>query len=455
MFQAETRLQSDIALWEKIVDAIIAKGKAPSSPVQMLTQTPLVMHLLGTDTLTGKAAARGGIYAAPHLFDGTHPNMTPDMWKQIPAAMADPIAVFDSAGPGGRARGDIVFMLELKDANGATVVVPVALEGKGDVPGVTVNIAKSAYTKENNGVPSNHWFAGQAKKNVRYINGQKMKSWQASAGVYFPFTLLNNSSGNTIYTEADLDKLKSANPGFYQSADHRQMRERQALFRTEETNSFGVPMERVTTFDKPFSRAEMEAALQQLAGRELPNYLEGVTAQVNATQRRKFKSDKAIRKSIDNGFAGGVHLSFAAKIENVWKWAARVTDKNSDFQRFVAPLRIGDEDMFAWISVKKGQEGLRIYSLELVKKEKLGQNLSDGKTGNGPNITAEPSFDKIIKRLAAPVNEQGHTFYQSADHRQMRERQTLFQTEETNSFGVPLSRITGIEGTVTREELDA
>ncbi len=182
-------------------------------------------------------------------------------------------------------------------------------------------------------------------------------------------------------------------------------RQQQGLYQTEDTNSFGVPMSRVTTFDKPFSRAEMEAALQQLAGRELPNYLEGVTAQVNATQRRKLKSDKAIRKSIDNGFAGGVHLSFAAKIENLWKWSARVTDENSDFQRFVAPLRINSEDMFAWISVKNGQEGLRIYSLELVKKEKLGQNLSDGETSNGPNITAEPSFAKILKRLSAPVNK--------------------------------------------------
>ena len=86
--------------------------------------------------------------------------------------MADPIAVFDSANPQGRADGDIVFMLELTDANGATVVVPVALEGKGDVPGVTVNIAKSAYTKESNGVPSNSWFAGQAKKNARYIKNE-------------------------------------------------------------------------------------------------------------------------------------------------------------------------------------------------------------------------------------------------------------------------------------------
>ncbi|MDM8329200.1 hypothetical protein QUW42_02705 [Desulfovibrio piger] len=121
------------------------------------------MQLLGRDTVTGKAAAQGGIYAAPHVFDGTHPNMTPEMWKQIPAAMADPIAVFDSDSPAGRARGDLVFMLELTDANGATVVVPVALQAKGKL-GARINIVKSAYAKESGGVPSNNGFIRQAKK---------------------------------------------------------------------------------------------------------------------------------------------------------------------------------------------------------------------------------------------------------------------------------------------------
>lgn len=91
--------------------------------------------------------------------------MTPEMWKQIPAAMADPIAVFDSDSPAGRARGDLVFMLELTDANGATVVVPVALDVTARNPSYArINIIKSAYSKESGGVPSNKWFIRQAKK---------------------------------------------------------------------------------------------------------------------------------------------------------------------------------------------------------------------------------------------------------------------------------------------------
>lgn len=215
---ARASLERDVHDFGTAVDNIVAAGKLPSNPVKMLGQTPLVMQLLGRDTVTGKAAAQGGIYAAPHVFDGTHPNMTPEMWKQIPAAMADPIAVFDSDSPAGRARGDLVFMLELTDANGATVVVPVALDVTARNPGYArINIIKSAYSKESGGVPSNHWFTRQTKKNARYVNGQKLKHWlDISAGADSPLVNPVNASGNTIYTDADLVKLRQGNTALYQ-----------------------------------------------------------------------------------------------------------------------------------------------------------------------------------------------------------------------------------------------
>lgn len=222
--EAQELLARDVAAWEKTVDGIVAEGRVPSSPVLMLKQTPLVFQLLGTDTVTGRAAAEGGIYAAPHVFDGTHPNMTPEMWKQIPRAMTDPIAVFDSDSPGGRAKGDLVFMLEVQDANGATVVVPVALNVKGRNQ-AHINIVKSAYTKEKNGKPSSVWFVKQAQKNARYINGQKWALWTTAPGSNSPLGVPRrhihhriNAHGNTIYTEADLVNVKKQFPGNYQRA---------------------------------------------------------------------------------------------------------------------------------------------------------------------------------------------------------------------------------------------
>ncbi|MFR6036865.1 MAG: hypothetical protein ACLUH8_10450 [Desulfovibrio piger] len=245
---ARASLERDVHDFGVAVDNIVAAGKLPSDPVKMLGQTPLVMQLLGRDTVTGKAAAQGGIHAAPHVFDGTHPNMTTEMWKQIPAAMADPIAVFDSDSPAGRAKGDLVFMLELTDANGATVVVPVALDVARGRKQAHVNIVKSAYSKESGGVPSNHWFMRQLKKNARYVNGQKMEPWLRAAGAASPLGSLKdvaatNTSDNRIYTDADLVNLRQGNAALYQpSAEARDLKQRFAampLIEADSTQWFG------------------------------------------------------------------------------------------------------------------------------------------------------------------------------------------------------------------------
>lgn len=176
-------------------------------------------------------------------------------------------------------------------------------------------------------------------------------------------------------------------------------------------NSHGVPMERVTVFDRPFSRKEMDEALVALAGQNLENKLEGLYAQVNLVQRKKLRSAKAIDKSVENGFGGGVHLSFAAKIRNLWTWAARATpDEYAPVQRFVAPIRIGEEDNFAWITVKNSAEGLRIYSLELMDKEKLART-SQRVSTEDPKALPLASFEEIIDRMGQPVNNES-TLYQ-------------------------------------------
>lgn len=77
-----------------------------------------------------------------------------------------------------------------------------------------------------------------------------------------------------------------------------------ALRQNVAANSLGVPMERVTVFDRALSRKEMDEALAALAGQNLENKLEGLYAQVNLVQRKKLRSAKAIDKSIDNGFGG-------------------------------------------------------------------------------------------------------------------------------------------------------
>jgi hypothetical protein len=135
------------------------------------------------------------------------------MLKQIPAAMTDPIAIFDSATE--REFGDIVFMLELKDKSGKTVVAPVALQARGGSRGRReINIVKSAYGKGGT-TPAVKWFLAQAKENARYMNGQKVTDWAQAAGVQFPIGATSNQYGNTVYTEADLVNLRLQNPEMY------------------------------------------------------------------------------------------------------------------------------------------------------------------------------------------------------------------------------------------------
>lgn len=193
-------LRRDAATWGMEVDSIVASGKVPSSPVQMLTQTPLVMQMLG--------AKERPVYAAPHLFDGTHPNITPDMLKGLPQALADPIAIFQSKTHKDR----LVFMLEMTDASGATVVVPVHLDGTKYR--TTIHIATTVYAKNNKRLPDNEWFVKQAG-NALYINRQKEKRWLMVSGSNSLWDAANASSGKNIRTEADLVNLRQQNPDMY------------------------------------------------------------------------------------------------------------------------------------------------------------------------------------------------------------------------------------------------
>ena len=59
----------------------------------------------------------------------------------------------------------------------------------------------------------------------------------------------------------------------------------------EPTNALGVPLSRVTAFDKSFSRKEMEAALQQLDGSKKlgKTFSASETDKPNSTTRPSFK----------------------------------------------------------------------------------------------------------------------------------------------------------------------
>ncbi|WP_415993066.1 hypothetical protein [Desulfovibrio piger] len=375
---ARASLERDVHDFGVAVDNIVAAGKLPSDPVKMLGQTPLVMQLLGRDTVTGKAAAQGGIYAAPHVFDGTHPNMTPEMWKQIPAAMADPIAVFDSDSPAGRAKGDLVFMLELTDANGATVVVPVALDVARGRKQAHVNIVKSAYSKESGGVPSNHWFMRQFKKNARYVNGQKMEPWLRAAGAASPLGSLKdvaatNTSDNRIYTDADLVNLREAQPALYQpSAEARDLKQRFAampLIEADSTQWFGPgrAIDAAPLTETPEQAKTLREAVKVWARERFPN---GTTTTNVDTGWDVQITPKGVRDSLSHGFdallarsvpfipqiiESGIHLDSIEKKPGLMSHI------------FANKIRLDGQDYVVGFVLREDGNGNRFYDHELTK----------------------------------------------------------------------------------------
>lgn len=375
---ARASLERDVHDFGVAVDNIVAEGKLPSDPVKMLGQTPLVMQLLGRDTVTGKAAAQGGIHAAPHVFDGTHPNMTPEMWKQIPAAMADPIAVFDSDSPAGRAKGDLVFMLELTDANGATVVVPVALDVAKGRKQAHVNIVKSAYSKESGGVPSNHWFMRQFKKNARYVNGQKMEPWLRAAGAASPLGSLKdvaatNTSDNRIYTDADLVNLREAQPALYQpSAEARDLKQRFAampLIEADSTQWFGPgrAIDAAPLTETPEQAKTLREAVKAWARERFPKGASTTNVDTGWDVRI---TPKGVRDSLSHGFdallarsvpfipqiiESGIHVDSIRKTPQLLSHI------------FAGKIRLDGQDYVVGFVLREDVNGNRFYDHELTK----------------------------------------------------------------------------------------
>lgn len=179
-----------------------------------------------------------------------------------------------------------------------------------------------------------------------------------------------------------------------------------------QTNSYGVPMERITNIEGNISKEDVQAALLELAGKDLPNIIEGLTAQVNSNQRGKLISEKARRKSREDGFTSSEHSIAAQKIANIWKWSAemrgvggskeKVADVN--VRRFISSVRVNGRDAFAWLTVKETPKGLRIYSLQLMNNKKLREQVGNA-DANATSNTPTQSLDEIIDRLKSPVNE--------------------------------------------------
>ena len=214
---ARLKLSIDKKKWSRIIDNISSYKR---SDLIRVMDTPAVLQLVGVKDLPIK------MYVSKYFDMKTgagknnqHKTVTNKMWKQLPSALVDPIAI----SPSKTVNGSIVVMTEITDSNKKQSIV--ALELSASVANnITINRIKSFYPKDN--ASANTWFYNNfADKNnpPLYINEQKTTRWFTRNGLQLPYQV-NQSSGyfnKSIPNENDLSNYRNANSNiFYQSAWH-------------------------------------------------------------------------------------------------------------------------------------------------------------------------------------------------------------------------------------------
>lgn len=221
---AEIKLADDEKNFSSSVDALLKNTLPSGKPVRVMT-TPLVLKSVGAPLLPVEVE-----YSDLHKIAlGKHGNeMSPDIVKQLPRALADPLMILKSYdGKNGERR--IVVVLDLKDRNGATVISPLELKQNYKNNKYYLNLLKTSYGKTDSktGKPSYEYFKRQIEAgNVLYVNKKRTTEWNRAVGLYLPMEESTSNSFNDIIaqhnseykTEEDLRKLRLEHPGYYQNS---------------------------------------------------------------------------------------------------------------------------------------------------------------------------------------------------------------------------------------------
>lgn len=225
----ERRLDQDEKKWFQFVDSL---ARTDSGIQTRMMGTPLVFTLV--TTRDGNSVSRYPLFVGAgklQKIQRDHPYMTGDVLKQIPRALADPIAIFRSSEKSKNPNG-LVAMLELRvpvneQGQEDTVIAALKLNTKKRDADVDINVLTTVYSKANERAnpikPNPIWYQLQENLgNLVYVNTKKSSAWSRVTGVQFPSgTTVRNLASNSIKTEADLVKLRKENGDkFYQSAWH-------------------------------------------------------------------------------------------------------------------------------------------------------------------------------------------------------------------------------------------
>lgn len=209
VISAEEKLEEDTKKFSEKID-LFMENKLKGGNVKVMT-TPLVMKLAGAEILPIYVHQNVLSKILKHTEDktGKHGHadeMTPELMKQLPSAIADPMAIVEN-------EGKPVVVTTLVDRNGDTIIIPFTLNKKvGARIYYDANIIESVYGKRDS-----VWIKSRLLTSAKYINKKRTNDWLQSAGLQSPIeATISFSSKNNIPNESDLVKLKEQNQECYQ-----------------------------------------------------------------------------------------------------------------------------------------------------------------------------------------------------------------------------------------------
>lgn len=209
---ATAQLKEDVAKFSRAVDDFIV-GKLPKKGDITVMTTPMVMHLAGAKVLPIHIdySIMDKIIGATHVH-AHGKEIPPSLLKKLPSALTDPLMIIKADRP-----DKMIVVVDLKDKNGATVIVPMVLDVNNRKNTMSINKIMSVYGK-GTPIPNNGWIAKHINNNdLLYINKKRTARWMSNSSVAPNGQLASDSFNlsSIIPDETDLGKLKKDNPTKY------------------------------------------------------------------------------------------------------------------------------------------------------------------------------------------------------------------------------------------------
>lgn len=121
-------------------------------------------------------------------------------------------------------------------------------------------------------------------------------------------------------------------------------------------------------------RTHLKIVLNDILNKDIINKHDGRVARISTTGLHKISSQKALNKSLNNGFTQEEHYKAGELIKDLYKnsnylKSERANNNSADIKaihRYVSLLQINGKNAQSLITLKENvQSGNRIYSLEL------------------------------------------------------------------------------------------